>query len=60
MIYIGEKRKRRERGSTYWSFGRDKEEDSRKGDLFLENFKHTLRTEDIWKREAIFASSEEF
>ena len=33
MIYIGEKRKRRERASTYWSFGREKE-DSRKGDFF--------------------------
>ena len=34
MIYIGDKRKRRERGSTYWSFGREKKEDSRKGDFF--------------------------
>ena len=34
MIYIGEKRKRRERGSTYWSFGREKE-DSRKRRFFL-------------------------
>ena len=34
MIYIGKKRKRRERGSTYKSFGREKKEDSRKGDVF--------------------------
>ena len=35
MIYIGEKRKRRERGSMYWSVGREKKEDSRKGDFFF-------------------------
>ena len=34
MIYIGVKRKRREHGGTYWSFGREKE-DSRQRDFFL-------------------------
>ena len=35
MIYIGKKRKIRERRSTYWSFGRERKEDSTKGDFFL-------------------------
>ena len=35
MICIGEKRKIRERGSTYWCFGRERKEDSIKGDFFL-------------------------
>ena len=34
MIYIGEKRERMGGGSTYWSLGREKKEDSRKGDFF--------------------------
>ena len=46
MIYIGEKRKRRERGSTYWSLGREKKEDSRKGDFFWKKTFSTLSVEE--------------
>ena len=47
---MGEKEKKR--GSTYWSFGREKKEDSRKGDFFFkENFQHALeRSEDLRER----------